>query len=53
MAGKAPKKPAAKKPAGKAADYFGKAEKETAALMKKHGVKTLAELEKVLYRDKK
>ena len=49
MAGKAAKKPAPKKKPG----YFEKAEKEGAALMKKHGAKTLAELEKALYKDKK
>lgn len=51
MAGKAPKKPAPKKKPS--AGYFEKAEKDAKELMKKHGVKTLAELEKVLYKDKK
>ena len=41
------KKPAPKK---KPEGYFGKAEKDIKELMKKYGVKTLAELERVLYK---
>ena len=42
-----------KKPKKPTTGYFEKAEKEGKDLMKKHGVKTVAELEKVLTKTKK